>query len=256
MYFLYYYIIGIVTTSDEITLDGNLVANLQWTGSYDGRSESQNHRFEAGIEAIGTSDLVLTNNFVAASERVGYHVPGEKCSSATSIYSNNMAAGNLMGVSIVPNDDLSRSDIISCCRLSGFTVSRNHDYGIYYNNIVSLEASNNVYADENNALFPMVIGPSPLEHVCSNKEVTVKDSVVIGTSSVSNCDSDITPTGVYLDLSSSQRSGRGPNNERLGILFPQFTGSSNGCPDKPCGGIMSYNTICGYMTLTGMFLKT
>lgn len=232
-----------------------MVSNLQWTGSYNGRSESLNFRFEGSIEAIESSDLVLTNNFIAASERVGYHVPGENCDSVTSAYSNNMAAGNLMGVSIVPKDDLSSSGITSCCRLSGFTVSKNFDYGIYYNNVLNLEATNNSYADENNALFPMVMGPNPLGHECADSTVTVSNSVVIGTSTVSDCSSDVTPTGVYIQLSFLQRSGRGPNDERLGILFPQFTGDSNGCPDKPCGGIMSYNTICGKMILTGMFLR-
>lgn len=241
-----------MTSSDDTTLDRNLVINLQWTGSYNGRAEAFNIRYEAGIEAFDAKRLILTNNYVSGSQRVGYHVPGEDCTVVSSVYKNNYAAGNLMGVAILPNNILSTSGRTLCTRLGGFILSKNFDFGIYYNNELSLVATDNVYADEETALFPMVIGPSSLGHVCGDKTITVSNSIVIGKSSQSNCALETTPSGTYLILSEKHRSPKGPNGEKLGILFPQFTQGGNNCPEKPCANIMSYNSLCGKMTLEGM----
>jgi len=154
---------GIVTNSDATNIEGNLIANLKWTGSYDGRSEAFNIRYEGAVAAIGSTDLILKNNYASGSQRVGYWVPGEDCTSTDTNYENNVAAGNLMGVAVMIHDPIP----YSCARYAGFTVFKNRDYGIYYNNMPSLEVKDNIFADNTAALFPMVVEPNPLSHECS-----------------------------------------------------------------------------------------
>jgi len=237
---------GIVTNSDATNIDGNLIANLKWTGSYDGRSEAFNIRYEGAVAAIGSTDLILKNNYASGSQRVGYWVPGEDCTSTDTNYENNVAAGNLMGVAVMIHDPIP----YSCARYAGFTVFKNRDYGIYYNNMPSLEVKDNIFADNTAALFPMVVEPNPLSHECSDKTITLSDSIFIGFSSGSNCAGETAATGTYINLSGHCRGPTGPNGESVGVLFPQFTGGGNNAPEKPCGNIMSYNTICGKMTMT------
>lgn len=230
-------------------IHSNLVANLQWTGAYDGRSEAFNIRYESSINAIGSQGLILTDNYMSGSERVGYRVPGEDCGT-TQNYNNNYAVGNLMGVSIMPGDAIDQTGARTCTRLSGFVAFKNRDYGIYYNNIYSVELSDNIYSDNTLAMFPMVVEPNPLSGQCADKFVELKDSIVIGRATESVCTGESQASGTYFSLSGHCRGPTGPNGENLGVLFPQFTGGSNNAPEKPCGGIMSYNTICGRMTMT------
>lgn len=233
-------------------IDGNLVSSLLFTGVFEDRFEVENFRFEAGIEAIRATGLTLKNNYVAGSQRLGYHIAGEDCSLETSGYLNNVAVGCLYGVAVMPHDDLSAAGITSCSRLSGFTTFKNYDYGIYYNNEMSLVATGNYLVDEQVYLFPMVVFPDPLSHECGGKTVEVSDSVLIGTSSVTNCDAEEDPSGDYIDQNARNiRSLRKPDADRRGILYASFTGGNNNCGEKPCWGIMSYNAICGKMTIRG-----
>ena len=245
-------VIAIVTTSENTTLKENLIANTFCSAAFDGRNEEFNLALEYAVEAISSKLLQMHDNYVCGSERIGYHVPGIACDATDLPYTNNVAAGNLIGVAILPNDKLTLS---KCVRLSGFTVFKNFDAGIYYHNTLSLIASNNVYSDENTAIFPMVIGPNPLTHNFGDEYAEVTDSVVIGTSSVTSCVEDTEPSGDYIDLSSDHRSSRGPNSERLGILMAVFTGGSNNCPIKPCFQIMVYNAISGQMKIIGMAIS-
>ncbi|XP_060584412.1 fibrocystin-L-like isoform X2 [Ruditapes philippinarum] len=240
---------AIVTTSENTTLKENLIANTFCSAAFDGRKEEFNLALEYAIEAISSKSLQMHDNYVCGSERIGYHVPGIACDATEIFYSNNFAVGNLIGAAILPDDKLT---LDKCVKLSGFTVFKNFDVGLYYHNTLSLVASDNIYSDENTGIFPMVIGPNPLTHEIGGEYAEVKDSIVIGTSSVTNCNEETEPSGDYIDLSSKHRSSRGPNSERLGLLMAVFTGGKNNCPIKPCFKIMVYNAISGQMRITGV----
>ncbi|XP_053409194.1 fibrocystin-L-like isoform X2 [Mercenaria mercenaria] len=236
---------GVVTISENTTITHNLIANTQWTGSYDGRNEEFTLRFESALSAMGSKDLSIHDNYIAGSERIGYNVPGVDCENNAIMYSNNFGVGNVIAVGILPKDVVP----FQCTRLSGFILFKNYDYGMYYHNTASLIAKDNVISDENFGLFPMVLGPDPLSHVIGNQFVKVEDSIVIGQSSVTNCTEETNPAGAYLDLSKDHRSSRGPGGERPYITIAVFTGGANNCPIKPCGQIMSYNAISGEMKI-------
>jgi hypothetical protein len=57
----------------------NLVTNVIWNGHYNGRDEPWNIKYDAGIQVNKAIDVVMENNVVAGSERVGYSIKGEIC---------------------------------------------------------------------------------------------------------------------------------------------------------------------------------
>ena len=233
----------------------NLVANLQWTGSYNGRFEEFNDRYEASIDTIDATNPVLMGNYVAASERVGYHVSGVPSETAvTEPYDEelvNIAVSNLMGLAVFPMD-ISRHRGISL--FSGYNLWKNVDYGVYYNSRNSVKIESCVFAYNHGVdIFPMVFGPSSVAHLCEHKTVEVTDSIVIGYSSSMDMWFDAVPAETYIGLSSHCRGVRGPGDEKLGLVFPQLTQGFNKAPEKPCAGVISYNSLCGSMTITGRF---
>lgn len=160
-----------------------------------------------------------------------------------------------MGVTIMPNDVVAQSGQ-TCVRFAGFTVFKNRDYGIYYNNEPSLELSNNIFSDNVASMFPMVVKPNPLSHECSDKFVSLTNSIFIGKSSGYDCTGETPASGTYINLSGHCRGPTGPSGESMGVMFPQFTGGINNAPEKPCGNIMAYNTICGKMTMQSKCFNT
>ena len=54
-----------------------------WSGAYLDREETSNINYDAAVEAIEATGLVLKNNIVAGCERMGYHLPGQDCSTPT-----------------------------------------------------------------------------------------------------------------------------------------------------------------------------
>jgi len=60
--------------------------------------------------------------------------------------------------------------------LSGFTVWRNYDFGLYYQGAGSVEFTNNVAIENGVSMWHLVIGPPSLSHQRHNKYALVKDS--------------------------------------------------------------------------------
>ena len=59
-----------------------------------------NVRYPGSIEGMEATDLVLINNTIAGSERFGFRVTGQACSTADSdLWSGNVASGALFGKS-------------------------------------------------------------------------------------------------------------------------------------------------------------
>ena len=242
---IYVLLTGIVTDSKGTILSGNLAANSKWTGGAYGRAESQNIRYEASFWTIGATELTLKNNYAAGSERIGYRTSGENCESNTSFYSENEAVGNLMGVGVFKDDDLTVEAGQTCTRWSSFKTWHNLDFGIYYNNELELRVSDVVVAGEQTGLFPFVYHPSAVDHICSDKEVHIDDSVFIGTLTGNDCSFYTAPTGAYIAFSSHCRGLHSGLMGRLGIIISIFSQAPNNSPLKPCANIMAYNAVCG-----------
>ena len=235
---------AIVTSSDDTMIVNNMVALMEWTGTYQERFESFNFRWEAGIYAPEANRLILRDNLVTASERFGFRIPPLTCGNMTGSYSNNMAYGNLIGVGLLPEDSVAGD----CLEYSGFTLWKNHDFGIYYQQSQSARISNNILIDNRQGIFTHVNGPGVLSHQISSKEVQIENNLIIGASPVYDCANDVSPSTDNMALSPS-RPNMAPTGGMIGVVFPNFMSGSNGAPKKPFAGITKYNAIAGLMTL-------
>ena len=101
----------------------------------------------------------------------------------------------------------------------------------------------------------MVLGPGSAGHQYADKYVKITNSLIVGKSTGFDCATDVLDMS---DDSISLASNSRPSelNRRLGILFGQFSSGGNKCPEKPCLGIMAYNTIMGHTIIEGnLFLN-
>lgn len=238
----------------------NLASNLLWPGSYNGRYEDFNFVWDAAIDVWNVEGLTLEGNYVAGSQKAAYHISGNECDNVTEYddTTSNVAVGNLVGFLIFPGDVIEPARD-GCNSFSNMKFWKN-EIGFYYNNLNSLKISNMVFADHRMAMFPMVVGPSSLNHICEHKTVKILDTVLFGHISSTDCGDDASTAELLLE-NYYKLSGKdnidclarvGPAGERLaGILFGSFSEGSNKAPRKPCFGVQASTSICGSTLVEG-----
>lgn len=238
---------GIQTNSDNTQIKNNMVTLMVWEGAYQDRYEPLNVRYNGAISALEATNLVLEGNRVSGSERLGYAVPLIPCTTPSSAwYKDNLARSSLIGVGTLPTDPVTHS----CNRISGFTAVKCSDFGIYYQNADTVVFEDVTVADNQMGIFPMVVTPSSTSHAFADKTVTIKNSIVIGTTSSFDCTTDKTdPADDNIKLSTNSRSFDG--SRRVGVAFGTFNAKSNNAPVKPLANIMGYQAIKGLTTLEG-----
>lgn len=220
------------------------------TNTYQDRFETFNPRWEAGIEAMDATHLVLQGNLVTGSERIAYHVPPIECSETSTRYSNNKAFANMHGVVVLPEDAPKLSE--SCAKITGYTVWKSHDFGIYYQNTVDFVADDNVMIENTNGLIGFMVGPSAVGHQFGNKTMSILNNVFVGQTNAFDCNIDVTPSNDdNFALSGNSRPVQPPGGGMIGLVFPNFYQGSNKAPGKPWKGCMAYNAIGGLMSLSG-----
>ncbi|XP_069076732.1 fibrocystin-L-like isoform X2 [Pleurodeles waltl] len=225
----------------------NLVTLAIWPSTYQDRLEINNNwLWHAGIEVNKGRQIVLQDNIVAGFERVAYRVNGEPCSGVSNLaeeWSNNEAHGGLYGVY------MQEDGLPGCSRIQGFTLWRCWDYGIYFQTTESVQINNVKLVDNGMGIFSIIYTPPATSHEMSTKTVTIKKSLLVGSSPNFNCSDVLTNRDANIELSSAHRSTRPPNGGRSGICWPTFASGHNGAPRKPHAGLMSYNAITGLMTV-------
>lgn len=107
--------------------------------------------------------------------------------------------------------------------------------------------------DNNVGIFPMVLGPPALNHLYQNKKITISKSLIVGKSSVFDCANDKMDFSLpYFTLRRTfDKSWRIGTAGRIGIGLTIFSSGPNNSPEKPFIGIMAYNAIAGFTTITG-----
>ncbi|XP_060573258.1 fibrocystin-L-like isoform X2 [Ruditapes philippinarum] len=242
---------AIRTSSGDTRLINNLVALVVSTASYQDRFELYDFESESGIEAMTSSDLVLQGNLVTGSERIAFHVPPQDCDDTSDRYKNNKAYANVLGGFVVEfRDVLKQTD---CAQMSGHTVWKTHDYGIYYQNDPSFLAQNNILIENTNGLFPIVLKPHSLSHVFANKTMQVRNTLFVGETSSFDCQNDVTPKNDdNYKLSEMARPSMLPSKGMVGLIFPNFYSKDNGLPTHPWAGCMSYPAIGGLMIMNNV----
>ncbi|XP_019623376.1 PREDICTED: fibrocystin-L-like [Branchiostoma belcheri] len=222
----------------------NLVSLIIWPGSYQDRVEPENVDWTAAIEVFEATSIVLQGNVVAGSERVGFHIDGEVCSGGTAeAWSNNVAHSCMVGVAGFPPDGLN-----PCTKISGFTVWKNHDYGIYFQSgVKELVVENLLAADNQVGVFLMLIGPGSSGHKAVAKSMTIRNSHVVGTTPFFDCNTDVTPPDDNYKIGSQSRGWSRPGGGKVGISLPLFSSGGNNARVKPFNGEMAYSALYGIM---------
>ena len=180
---------------------------------------------------------------------VGFHINGVPCPGAANSaesWEGNTAHSTLVGVVLLKEDGLS-----GCTHVTGFTVYKNYDFGIYSQIESPFHVSNITSVDNNLGLFPMVIKPHAVTHEAADKYVKVYDSTFVGRSVAFDCTKDRFPNNFNFKASSR---GRGYSTETGGIVgigFATFSSSSNYAPSKPFINIKAYQAINGKMEISG-----
>ena len=173
-------------------------------------------------------------------------MPCPGAANSAEMWEGNTAHSNLVGVLLFPEDGLS-----GCTHITGFTVYKNHDFGIYSQIESPFHVSNITSVDNNLGLFPMVIKPPAVSHEAADKYVKVYDSTFVGRSAAFDCTKDRLPDNFNFQASSG---GRGYSTETGGIVgigFATFSSSSNSAPSKPFINIKAYQAINGKMEVSG-----
>ncbi|XP_021351282.1 fibrocystin-L-like [Mizuhopecten yessoensis] len=194
-------------------------------------------RFGA-ISGMGSKELTLTDNSVSGTNGVAFHVPGVECG-LTSGPSGNEAHSSSIGLAVFPVDNVQGS----CYQVSNYFIWKCYDIAIYYNNRLSVVLINNTMAENTLGIYNQIIGPSAAAHLYAAKQCTVKDSIIIGTTSSYNCTTDqAKSTGI-----SSQITGG-----HVGLVFASFMQGSNSAPFYDLTGIRSYPASMGIMNVEGV----
>ena len=78
-----------------------------------------------------------------------------------------------------------------CTRVSGFTVWKSYDFGLYLQVSTELMVSNIVSLENQVHVFPFVYSPSATAHQYASKPITIFNATIIGRSNTFGCDADI-----------------------------------------------------------------
>lgn len=177
--------------------------------------------------------MILENNMVAGSERVGISFYGDLCPGQSantgfnhSIKNNTVYSTHTGLYTYYTFDGRNPS---SCVLIRNFTIYKSFSWGIYYQNDLSLITDSNTFVDNQVSLFSMIIYPSPLTHQLSNKFDIVRNSLFVGESSAFNCSSDLVSNSSlnYKYSSTSRPFSAGPSGRsKIALTWSNFLGGS------------------------------
>ena len=217
----------------------NLIAANYWPCTFVTWQADYTIDYFGAIDVRLADSVVLENNYVAGSERVGIHYRGDVCSG--SVFSpssmnhsikNNIIVASLAGVAIFPKWSFTNFD---CLKISTFTIFKSTHYGIYYQSQQSVNIESNILIDNQINVLSKVIFPSILQHTLSNKYYNLKNSVIVGQSSTFDCVRDVKPNDFnFLKAATINSFGAGLNSKgMIGVTWADFSSGSNAAPYKP-----------------------
>ncbi|XP_004674090.1 PREDICTED: fibrocystin [Condylura cristata] len=197
----------------------------------------------AGIKVNEAQDITLHGNVVAGSERLGFHIGGNRCSSPKALWSDNVAHSSLHGLHLYKE-----SGFDNCTDVSGFLTFKNFDYGAMLHVETSLEMENITFVDNAVGLLAVVYVTSLLQSSIGRGQIVLRNSVLVGTSSTFDCIQDrVKPCSA--NLTSIDRAPSNPRGGRIGILWPVFTSEPNRWPQEPWHKVRTGHSISGLVKL-------
>jgi hypothetical protein len=150
------------------------------------------------------------------SERVGYLTDGEPCdapANSPNKWRGNTVHSALHGITIMYKQGVPR-----CAKISGFTVWKNFDWGLFFYTKSRVIVSDTVFADNTNSINPHVYAPPALTHVTADKFVHVLNTTFIGRTASWDCVVDkVAPKGSVVNA--QQRAKKSPSGSTLILAY-------------------------------------
>ncbi|XP_047651580.1 fibrocystin isoform X2 [Phacochoerus africanus] len=200
----------------------------------------------AGIKVNQAEDIHLHGNAVGGSERLGFHIQGHRCSSSEVLWSDNVAHSSLHGIHLYKE-----SGPNNCTSISGFLAFKNFDYGAMLQGENSMQIENITLVDNAVGLLAVVYVSSAPQCYIRNREIVLRNSVIVATSSSFDCIQDrVKPRSA--NWTSADRAPSSPRGGRVGILWPVFTSEPNRWPQEPWHKVRNGHLISGIMKLQGV----
>ncbi|KAM8953286.1 fibrocystin [Pelodytes ibericus] len=240
--------------STHISLDANVIFNSLGDGIH---LAGQNHHLTGnlltlirqperqsewvtGIKMNLVDTFVLSGNAVAGSERIGFHVKGQKCIPEKTVSSGNVAHSSLHGVHFYWGDGLQ-----NCTKIAGFLSYKNYDYGLIFHLEGNVIIENICLLDNFVGMLPVV---SQVSSSSIRKSISIRDSLIVATSTAYDCIMDkIKP--VSADVTTRDRAPRSPLRGRIGIIWPIFTTKPHNWPVYPWQMLATDGATSGLMKL-------
>ncbi|XP_008765159.2 fibrocystin [Rattus norvegicus] len=196
----------------------------------------------AGIKVNYAEDIILHGNVVAGSERLGFHVRGHGCSSEV-LWSDNVVHSSLHGIHLYKKREPN-----NCTGVSGFLAFKNFDYGAMVQTENSVDIQNITLVDNTVGLLAIsYVSSAPLRSG-STLQITLRNSVIVATSSSFDCIQD-RKAPQSANWTSTDRAPSNPRGGRIGILWPVSASEPNGWPQEPWHKVRGGHSVPGIMKL-------
>lgn len=203
----------------------------------------------AGIKVNYAEDIILHGNVVAGSERLGFHVRGHGCSSEV-LWSDNVVHSSLHGIHLYKKHEPN-----NCTGVSGFLAFKNFDYGAMVQTENSVDIQNITLVDNTVGLLAIsYVSSAPLRSG-STVQITLRNSVIVATSSSFDCIQD-RKAPQSANWTSTDRAPSNPRGGRIGILWPVSASEPNGWPQEPWHKVRGGHSVPGIMKLQGRILDS
>ncbi|XP_029395132.1 fibrocystin isoform X6 [Mus pahari] len=196
----------------------------------------------AGIKVNYAEDIILHGNVVAGSERLGFHVSGHGCSSEV-LWSDNVVHSSLHGLHLYKKHESN-----NCTGVSGFMAFKNFDYGAMVQTENSVDIQNITLVDNTVGLLAITYVSSALLSSVSTVQITLRNSVIVATSSSFDCIHD-RKAPQSANWTSADRAPSNPRGGRIGILWPVSASEPSGWPQEPWHKVRSSHSVPGIMKL-------
>ncbi|CAK6446893.1 unnamed protein product [Pipistrellus nathusii] len=197
----------------------------------------------AGIKVNQAKYITLHGNVVAGSERLGFHIRGQRCSPLEALWSDNVAHSSLHGLHLYKESGLG-----NCTRISGFLAFKNFDYGAMLHVENSVEIENVTLVDNAIGLLAIAYVSPDSQPSIGNVQIVLRNSVIVATSSSFDCIQDRVKPG-SANWTFTDRAPSNPKGGRVGILWPVFTSEPNQWPQEPWHKVRNGHPISGIMKL-------
>ncbi|OCT81394.1 hypothetical protein XELAEV_18028213mg [Xenopus laevis] len=226
---------GIHIDGHNLSLTDNLLVLI--------KQPNDESEWVSGIKMDIDSEAFMYGNTIAGSERIGFHVRGQRCYPEEKSWARNVAHSTLHGIHYYWNNGFK-----NCTKIAGFLSYKNYDYGLIFHLESDVVLEDVILVDNSVGLLPVVSYTLSDSSNFTKKYILLRKSAISATSQTFDCIMDrIKP--LSHNLTRRERALRSPLGGRVGIIWPQFTINPKQWPRYPWHLLGSDGSAPGIMKL-------